>query len=181
VTAGAGTDHAAGRLQGLGLAVQLVAEALDVVQPVGDDNVVARQHPLDGRILLRPRILLGLGRVVHAARHAERLVVDEMDLEATDAGIAGRARDAGLEVVLELEGARRLARRGVAAEEDELPHVSRDAGPAAQREDLPASWCRTPWQRAMRRLGQARWATDSARSRRDGTRRDGCFGGIVGV
>jgi hypothetical protein len=42
------TDHAAWRLQRLGLTVQLVSEALDVVHAIGDDDVIARQHSLHG-------------------------------------------------------------------------------------------------------------------------------------
>jgi hypothetical protein len=73
------TDDAAGGLQSLGLAVQLVAEALDVVQAIGDDDVVARQDSLDGGIFFRTCILLGFGGMVDGARHTKRLVVDKMD------------------------------------------------------------------------------------------------------
>jgi hypothetical protein len=81
------TDHAAGRLQGLGFTVQLVPEALDVVHPIGDDDVIARQQPLDSRIFLGTRILLCLCGMVDVSRHAEGLIVDQVHLEATDACI----------------------------------------------------------------------------------------------
>jgi hypothetical protein len=42
------TDYAAWSLQCLGLAVQLIPETLDVIQPIGDDDVIARQYPLHG-------------------------------------------------------------------------------------------------------------------------------------
>jgi hypothetical protein len=82
-----GTDHTAGRLQGLGLAVQLVPEALDVVHSIGDDDVIARQQPLYSRIFLGARILLCLCGMVDGSRYAERLIVDQVHLEATDACI----------------------------------------------------------------------------------------------
>lgn len=94
------TDHAAGRLQRLGLAVQLVPEALDVVHAICDHDVVARQHSLDGRIFLRARVLLGLGRVIDIARYTKRLIVDEVHFEAMDTRIGGGAGDLGLEVFL---------------------------------------------------------------------------------
>jgi hypothetical protein len=52
--------------------------------------------------------------VIDAARDPERLVVDEVDLEATDARIGAGARDLGLEVLFELECARSFPRGGVA-------------------------------------------------------------------
>lgn len=105
------TDNAAGGLQGLGLAVQLVAEAFDVVQAICNDNVIPRQDPLDGRIFFRTGILLGSGRAVDGARHAQHLVVDEMDLEAGRARIGRRAGNLGLEKLLQLGGSGGFARR----------------------------------------------------------------------
>lgn len=117
----AGATHdAARRLHSLGLAVQLVPEALDVVQAVGNDNVVPREHALHGRVLLGARILLGSGCVVDAARHTQRLVVDQVHLQATAAPVGALTRDAGFQRVLELAGTRRLPRRGVARDDDEL-------------------------------------------------------------
>jgi hypothetical protein len=108
-----GTDNTAGRLQGLCLAVQLVAEALDVVEAVGNDYVVAGEDALDSRVFLCARIFLSAGRVVDGARDTERLVVDDMDLEAGSGLVAGSG-DLVVEVGFELDGACRLARRGVA-------------------------------------------------------------------
>lgn len=49
----------------LGFAPQLVPVALDVVQPVGDDNGFLGQGSFDGRELLRTRRLLSRGAVVN--------------------------------------------------------------------------------------------------------------------
>lgn len=125
VGVGAYVDDAARGGQGLGLAVQLVAEALDVVHPVGNDNVVARQHALDGRVLLGAGILLGPCCVVDGARHAQGLVVDEVHFQAAGARIAaaiaiggggggGGIGDLSFAVLLELEGACRLPRGWIA-------------------------------------------------------------------
>lgn len=107
---GGGTDDAAGRRDGLGLAVQLVAEALDVVEAVGDDNVVAREHSLYGRIFLRAGILLGPGRVIDMARDTQRLIVDEVHLEPAGARIGRVVGNLGLAVLLQLQRACRLPR-----------------------------------------------------------------------
>lgn len=110
-----GTDHAARGGHGLGLAEQLVAEALDVVHAVGYHNVVARQHALDGRVLLGARILLSPRRVVDGARHAQRLIVDEVHLQTAGAriGCDRGIGDLGFAVLLQLEGARGLPRRRI--------------------------------------------------------------------
>jgi hypothetical protein len=75
-----GTDHAAGSRHGLGLAIQLVPEAFDVVQAIGDYNVIAREDSLYGRIFLRTGILLGPGGMIDRARDSQCLIVDEMHL-----------------------------------------------------------------------------------------------------
>lgn len=74
-------------MYGLGFAVELIAEALDVIHTIGNDDVIARQHPLHGRIFLRARILLGFGSVVDITSDAEGLIVDEMHIEPIDARI----------------------------------------------------------------------------------------------
>jgi hypothetical protein len=102
--------HTAGRRHGLGLAVQLVPEALDVVHSIGDDDVVARQHALHGRIFLGTRILLSPRSVVDGARHAQRLVVDEVHLQSAGAGIGARGSNLGLAVRFELQCACGLPR-----------------------------------------------------------------------
>ena len=88
----------------------MVAEALDVVEAVSDNDIVAGQEPLDGRIFFRARIFFGFGRAVDGARHSKRLIADQMDLQASGAGIGGRVGNAGLEELLELFGSGRLAR-----------------------------------------------------------------------
>lgn len=115
-----GTDDAARGLQCFGLAVQLVAEALDVVHSIGDDDVIARQHPLYGRIFFRPCIFLGSGSVVDAARYPEGLIVDEVDFQPADTCVGTWAGDGRLEMFLQLQRPRRLPRRGIAADENEL-------------------------------------------------------------
>ena len=79
------TDHTARGLEGLCLAIQLVAKALDVVGTIGDDDIVARQYAFDGRIFFGAGILLSLCSVVDASRNAKRLVVDEVNPEFTGA------------------------------------------------------------------------------------------------
>lgn len=97
---GGWTDHTTWCLHSFGLTVQLVAEALDVIQTIGNDYVIARQHPLDGRIFLRAGIFLRPGSMVDVARDAKRLIVDQMDFESIEAGIGVGGRDLGLEVLL---------------------------------------------------------------------------------
>lgn len=123
-TAAGKTDDAAGGLDGLGLAIQLVAEAFDVVEAVGDDDVVTGEHPLHGRILFRAGILFSLGRVIYPTGHAKRLVVDEVDLELAGPRIGALAGDLGLEEVLQLPGACGLARRGIPRDDQELRSIS---------------------------------------------------------
>jgi len=48
--------------------------------------------------------------MVDGARHAQRLIVDEMDLYTRSARIRGRAGDLGLEEFLQLDGSGGLAR-----------------------------------------------------------------------
>jgi hypothetical protein len=113
------TNHTARRLYGLCLAVQLVPKALDVVQSIGNDNVIAREHPLHSRVFFRPRILLGLGGLIDIARDTERLVVDEMHFEAAGARIGAGTGDLGLEVLLQLVSSCGFPRRGVAFAESQ--------------------------------------------------------------
>lgn len=120
-----GTDDAAGGLNSLGLAVELIAEALDVIQAVGNDNVVTGEHALDGRVLLGTSILLCLGRVIYPTGQAKRLVVDKVDLEPAGARIGVLAGDLGLEKLLQLEGTGGLASRGVARDDQELGRYQR--------------------------------------------------------
>jgi len=83
------TNHAARGLQGFGFAVELIPEALDVVEAICNDDIIARQNPLDGRVFLGTCVLFGLRSVVDSAGEAKGLVVDEMDFEAADARIRG--------------------------------------------------------------------------------------------
>jgi hypothetical protein len=119
------TDHAAGSLNGLGLTIELIAKTFDIVQAVGDDNVVAGKHPLYGRILFRAGVLLSLGGMVYPTGHAKRLIVDEVNLELAGPGIGALAGDLGLEEILQLEGARGLARRGISRDDQKLCRYQR--------------------------------------------------------
>lgn len=113
----------------LGLAVQLVAPALDVVEAVEDDDVAGRQGALDGAGERGARVLLrGVGRprvrrqrrgreVVRGAGDGLRLVRDEVQAVAG----GGRLRlDAVGEVVVELLGAGGFARGRQAGDYYEL-------------------------------------------------------------
>ena len=51
--------------------------------------------------------------MIDTARHAERLIVDEVHFQAANAGIGAGAGDLCLEVFFELEGSGRLPRLGV--------------------------------------------------------------------
>lgn len=64
------TNHAARRLQRFCLTVELVPEALDVIEAICNDDVVARESPLDGRVFLCTGILLGLGGVIYTSGDA---------------------------------------------------------------------------------------------------------------
>jgi len=101
-------------LDGLRLTVKLIAEAFNIIQSIGNDNVIPRQDPLHGRVLFGTGILLGLGCVVDVARHAQSLIADVVNLKAADSSVAGGAGDPGLKEGFELEGPCGLARRGVA-------------------------------------------------------------------
>lgn len=142
------TDHAAGSLNGLGLAVELIAKTFDVVQAIGDDDVVAREHPLYGRILLGAGILFSLGRVIDATGHAKRLIIDEVDLEPAGSPISTLAGDLGLEEILQLSGARGLAGRGIAGDNQELRRHQRTT----------SGWVRAGLTGMLQRWSISRWA-----------------------
>lgn len=110
------TDYATRCLQSFGLAVQLIPEAFNIIEAIGDDYIVARQDSLDGRIFFRAGILLCFGSVVDRSRYAQRLIVDEVDLETTGAGIGRCAGNPGLEVFLDLQRSCSFTRGGVACE-----------------------------------------------------------------
>lgn len=117
-------DHAAGRLDRLRLTVELVAEALDIIQAISDDDVIPRQHSFHGGVFLSPGILFRLRRVVDRPRQAQRLVIDEVYLQPGDSGIGACVGNGGLEEILELQRARGLPRGGVAGDEDKLRVLS---------------------------------------------------------
>lgn len=94
------TDHAVWSLYCLCFAVKLVPETLYVIEAIGNDNVVSRQHSLHGRVFFRSGVLLGFGSMVDIAGDAKRLIVDEMDSQSGDACIGACAGDLGLEVFL---------------------------------------------------------------------------------
>lgn len=114
------TDHAAGGLNSLGLTVELIAETFDIVETVGYDDVVAREHAFHGRVLFRPGVLLGLSGMVYPTGQAKRLIIDEVDLELAGAGIGALAGDLGLEEILQLAGTCGLASRGIPRDNEEL-------------------------------------------------------------
>lgn len=72
--------HAAGRLQRLGFAEELVPEAFYVVHAVCDDDVVSPQVPLHGGHFCGAGVLLRARGVVGIAGDAQRNVVDVVQL-----------------------------------------------------------------------------------------------------
>ena len=107
------TNHAARGLQRLRLTVQLVSEAFDVIETIGNHDIVARQHPLHSGIFFCARIFLGFGSVVDAARHTKCLVVDEMHLQSASTSIGAGIGNLRLEVFFQLEGSGGLPGRGI--------------------------------------------------------------------
>lgn len=86
----ANVDHARRRLHGFGFAVQLVAETLDVVHPIGDDEGVLGKVSLDSRregsagIFLCPR-----GGIVDIPGKGKGIVGDVNSFQLFDACIPG--------------------------------------------------------------------------------------------
>jgi hypothetical protein len=116
---GTNLDDAVWRLLAFGFAVQLIAETFDVVHAIGNDNGVAIQDTLNGRVESRPSIFLSSCSGVDIAVQSKKVIVDVLEFQTFDARFRGLF-DALLEVLDELLAAVRLARFGVAGEEEEL-------------------------------------------------------------
>lgn len=107
-------------LQRFSFAEELVSEALDVVQPVSDDDVFSAQQTLHGRVLGCAGLLLGARIAVDGAWDVQRLCVDQVDPQLGGRGGGGRGGDLLGEEGLELACARGLAGAGVAGDDYEL-------------------------------------------------------------
>jgi len=116
---GTDLDNAVWRLSTFGFAVQLIAEAFNIVHAVSDDNSVAIQGTLDSRVESCPGIFLSSCSGVDIAVQSKSVVVDVLEFQTFDARFR-RLLDAFLEVLDELLAAVRLARFGVAGKEEEL-------------------------------------------------------------
>jgi hypothetical protein len=106
-------------LSTFGFAVQLIAEAFDVVHAVGNDDGVTIQDTFDGRVESCPSIFLSACSGVDIAVQSKKVIVDVLEFQTFDARLR-RLFDALLEVLDELLAAVRLARFGVAGKEEEL-------------------------------------------------------------
>lgn len=116
---GSDLDDAVGSLHGFGFAEKLVAEAFDVVHPIGNDDGVAVQRPLDGRVERSTSIFLCSRGGVDVAVESKRVVVDVEEFQALDARLCGLGY-ATLEVADELVAAVGFAGFGIAGEQEEL-------------------------------------------------------------
>lgn len=114
------THHATPRLRCLGLAVELIPVALDIIQPIHNHDAVPSDDPLHGRHGGVAGRLLGPGIAVHGARHAEAVVADDVQLEARGGARGRRGRDLGGEEGVQLGGAVGFPGAGVAGEDNEL-------------------------------------------------------------
>lgn len=112
--------NAARRLQRFRFAEELVPEALDVVQAVGDHEVVGAEQPLHGGVLGCARLLLGAGVAVGRARDVQRLGVDEVQPQSGGGGGGRGGGDLRGEEGLQLARAGGLAGAGVAGDYYEL-------------------------------------------------------------
>lgn len=116
---GADLDDAVWRLLTFGLAVQLIAKTLNVVHAIGDDNSVAVQDTLNGRVESCPGIFLSSCGSIDIAVQSKKVIIDMLEFQTFDARFRGLF-DALFEVLDELLAAVRLARFGVAGKEEEL-------------------------------------------------------------
>ena len=81
------TYNTARRAHCLSLTIELISEALDIVQPIGDDNGVSPQSTLDGGIMCAAGLLLTAGFAVGGAGYIQGLIIDVVDSEAGIASI----------------------------------------------------------------------------------------------
>ena len=103
---------------GLGLAEELVAEALVVRHGVEDDDVVFRDVSLDGGHLRCPGSLLRGGLTVHLASDAKRVVRVEDHFHVGTFFVRCQGADSALQLLGEPLGPRRFPRRGEACEKN---------------------------------------------------------------
>lgn len=106
-------------MHGFGLAVKLVAKALDIVHAVRHDDRVAIEGALDGGTEAGAGIFFRARGGVDASVEREGVVADVLEFQALDARLGGGGDAAG-EVFEELVAAVRFAGFGVAGEEEEL-------------------------------------------------------------
>jgi len=112
-------DDTVRRLHTFGFAVQLIAEPFDVIHAVGDDDRVAIQGALDGRVESCTSIFFSSCSGVNIAVESEVVVVNVVEFQTFDARFRSFF-DAFLEVFDDLLAAVRLARFGEAGEKEEL-------------------------------------------------------------
>lgn len=81
--------NAVGCMCRLGFAIELITEALYVVKPVCDDNVIAGESSLHCRVLFGSSVFLCAGCMVDLAGESQGLIVDVMHLQSANAGVRG--------------------------------------------------------------------------------------------
>ena len=134
----AGAYHTAGCFHSFSFAIKLVAEALDVIQTIGDDDGISTQRPLDGGVLGSSGLFFGAGFPVDISRDTKALIVDGKDCKAGYVWI-GRGLDLGVEVGDELGGSVGFPRGWVAGDEDELIWISKSFCFVDTMDCIPAS------------------------------------------
>lgn len=112
-------DHTVRGLNGLCFAVQLIAEAFDIVHAIGNYNDIRRQNSFDGRRKSCSGVLLRTCSSVDIASQAKAFVIDMLDFETLDSGLFGVGYFSG-EKIDELTAAEGLATGRVARDEEEL-------------------------------------------------------------
>lgn len=102
------TYHAARSLKSFSFAVQLIPEALDVVQSIGDDNRVSSERAFDRRVFRRSGIFLRASFSIYIPAQAKCLIVDMDHRQAADPRLGG-SFDLGVEEIDQLIRAISLA------------------------------------------------------------------------
>ena len=74
-------------LDGLGLAIQLVTKALDIVESVGNHNDIRTEKPFYCRIFRSPSVFLRLGLFIHISFYTKGLVIHMMHRHLSDFGV----------------------------------------------------------------------------------------------
>ena len=111
--------HTTHRLYGFCFAIQLVAKALDIIQPVGNDDRIPPQYTLDCRVMRCSSIFLRFRFSVNISLQAEGLVIDMVDGKAVSSRICG-ILDFAIEEINQLLRSKCFAGGGVARYEDQL-------------------------------------------------------------